>query len=337
MQKMLRRSFYPIIAIMAALAVSALLILAAGRDPVVIFGKMIQMTFGSDYGTGQIMFRMTSLIFTGLAVAIPFRVKLFNIGGEGQLLGGAFAAAVAGALLPEQTPAMAAVIIACLAAMMTGGSLGFLSGWLKIRHDVNEVISTIMLNFLAAAAVSYLLTSHMAVPSTAHTPDIIAQARIAGIDDIADIWRKAPANFSMLLAAAACASSYLLLYKTRFGYEMRATGLQSEAARYAGIDTSFHRLAAMTAGGAVAGLGAANLVLGYKHSFEAGLTSGLGFTGIAVALLAYAHPLWIVPSALLFGFLEYGGLAVNAYVPKDIFMIVQAVIIIVVMITARKS
>lgn len=325
----------PLFAVVAALLVSALFIMTAGRDPWLIYQKMFSMTFGSDYGTGQIVFRTTSLILTGLAVAIPFKVKLFNIGGEGQVLAGAFAAAAVGILLPPQTPPLAAITICSLSAMIAGSAVALLAGWLKVRFGVNEVISTIMLNFVVQAFAGYLLTWHLAVPSTVHTPEIIETAQIPMFDSIIGIWRKSPANLSTLFALVACLVTWIMVFKTIGGYEMRAAGLQPEAARYGGINANAHILRAMAAGGAMAGLASTNLVLGYKHFYEAGLTSGIGFIGIAVALLAYAHPLWIIASALLFGFLEYGGLTVNAYVPKDIFMMVQAVTILMVLVLTK--
>ncbi len=335
----MRNSFFkiaaPLLAVAAALLASALLIMATGRDPLMIYRKMFQMTFGSDYGTGQIVFRTTSLILTGLAVAIPFRLKLFNIGGEGQVLAGAMAAAAVGIMLPPQTHPLVAVSACTLSAMIAGSSVALLAGWLKVRFGVNEVISTIMLNFIVQAFAGYLLTWHLAVPSTVHTPEIIQSAQIPMFDSITGIWRKSPANMSTLLALAACIVSWLLIFKSTSGYEMRSVGLQPEAARYAGINANAHIMKAMAMGGAMAGLASANLILGYKHFYEAGLTSGIGFIGIAVALLAFAHPLWLVASALLFGFLEYGGLTVNAYVPKDIFMMVQAVTILMILVLTK--
>ncbi|RDD30256.1 ABC transporter permease [Prosthecochloris sp. ZM] len=337
MQKKIFTALSPLLAVAVALAFSAILVIATGRDPLFLFSKMLRMTFGSDYGTGQIVFRTTSLILTGLAVAIPFRLRLFNIGGEGQALAGAFSAAAAGILIPEGTPAMVAITICTVAAAAGGGLLGLFAGWLKVRYEVNEVISTIMLNFIVLAFVSYMLTNHLALPSTAHTPDISAAARIPGFGASIGIWQKSPANLSTLLVLAICLCTYVVIFKTRFGYAMRAVGLKPDAASYAGIRTNTHLLTAMAAGGAAAGLAAANIVLGYRHCFEAGLTSGIGFTGIAVALLAFAHPLLIVLSALLFGFLEYGGLSINAYVPKDIFMIGQAVTIILIIVLTQQA
>ena len=325
----------PLLAITVALLISALLIMTTGRDPLMIYQKMLSMTFGSDYGTGQIVFRTTSLILTGLAVAIPFKARLFNIGGEGQVLAGAFTAAFVGIMLPHQTPPLIAISICSTSAMLAGSSVGLLAGWLKVRFGISEVISTIMLNFIVQACVGYLLTWHFAVPSTVHTPEIIQSAQIPTFESALGVWRKSPANFSTLFALAASFLSWIMIFKTTSGYEMRAVGLQPEAAGYAGISANAHIMKAMAIGGAMAGLASANLVLGYKHFYEAGLASGIGFIGIAVALLALAHPLLLVASALLFGFLEYGGLTVNAYVPKDIFMMVQAITILMILILTK--
>ncbi len=336
MQNNLLKVIPALLAVLFALLASALLIMATGHNPLMIYQKMFSMTLGSGYGIGQIIFRTTTLVFAGLAVAIPFKVKLLNIGGEGQVLAGAFAAATVGMLLPAETPPLAAITLCSASAMVAGGAVALLAGWLKVRFGVNEVISTIMLNFIVQAIAGYLLTWHLAVPSTVHTPAIIASAELPKFEHIAGVWHKSPANISTLFALAACFASWFMISKTASGYEMRAVGLQLDAAKYSGINANAYFLGAMAAGGAMAGLAATNLVLGYKHFYEAGLTSGIGFIGIAVALLAYAHPLLIVASALLFGFLQYGGLTVNAYVPKDIFMMVQAITILMVLVLTKR-
>ncbi|NTV06625.1 MAG: ABC transporter permease [Chlorobiaceae bacterium] len=326
------RLLIPIISILTAFAVSSLIMFMAGRDPVMIFQKMFRATFGSPYGNGQVVFRMTTLVLVGLAVAIPFQVRLFNIGAEGQLQMGAFAAAMTGAMLPASLPPLAAIPICIISAMAAGACWALLAGVLKVRFGVNEVITTIMLNFIAQGITGYLLTWHFAIPSTVHTAPITDAANIPAFDAITGWFAKSPANLSALLAAAAALLFQVLLFQSRYGYEMRAAGLQPEAARYGGIKAGMHTLTAMGIGGAAAGLGAANIVLGYKHYYESGMTGGIGFTGIAVALLAGAHPLWILLSAFFFGVLEYGGLTVNAYIPKDIFMIIEALTILLVIV-----
>ena len=273
---------------------------------------------------------MTTLVFAGLAVALPFQVRLFNIGAEGQLQMGAFAAAMTGALLPASLPSLPAISLCIFSAMAAGACWALLAAGLKVRFGVNEVIATIMLNFIAQGITGYLLTYHFAIPSTVHTPPIIDAAIIPSFNAMTGLFAKSPANLSTLLAPCVALLFWVILFQSRFGYEMRATGLQPEAARYGGINAGMHTLTAMGLGGAAAGLGAANILLGYKHYYEAGMSSGIGFTGIAVALLAGAHPLWIIFSALFFGMLEYGGLTVNAYIPKDIFMIIEAITILLV-------
>ena len=320
----------PVLSIMSALVVSMLIIIIAGRDPIMIFEKMLQGTLGSAYGTGQVLFRTTTLILVGLAVALPFKVRLFNIGAEGQLQMGAFAAAMTGAMLPPTLPSLSAVSLCVVAAMGAGACWAILAGVLKVRFGVNEVIATIMLNFIAQGITGYLLTYHFAVPSTVHTTPVIDAAVIPSLHSVTGFFAKSPANFSALLSPSVALLFWVILFKSRFGFEMRATGLQPEAARYGGINAGMHTLTAMGIGGAAAGLGAANILLGYKHYYEAGMTGGIGFTGIAVALLAGAHPLWIMLSALFFALLEYGGLTVNAYIPKDIFMMIEAITILLV-------
>jgi ABC-type uncharacterized transport system permease subunit len=320
----------PALSIFTALLFSSIVIALSGRDPVMIFSKMFRATLGSSYGIGQVVFRTTTLILVGLAVAIPFKVRLFNIGAEGQLQMGAFAAALTGALLPATIPSPVAIFLCIFSAIAAGGSWALLAGVLKVRFSVNEVIATIMLNFIAQGMTGYLLTYHFALPSTVHTAPVSSAAIIPTLESLAGWFAKSPANLTALFSVVAALLFQIILFKTRYGFEMRAAGLQPEAARYGGINAGMHSLTAMGIGGAIAGLGAANIVLGYKHYYESGMSGGIGFTGIAVALLAGAHPLWIMLSALFFAILEYGGLTVNAWIPKDIFMIIEAFTILLV-------
>jgi general nucleoside transport system permease protein len=320
----------PALSIFLAFLASAAIMYLTGKDPVMIYQKMSRAVFGTQYGLGQLLFRLTTLTLVGLAVAIPYRLRLFNIGGEGQLLMGAFAAALTGAYIPDFMPAPLAQFICILAAMSAGGSWALIAGGMKIRFGINEVISTIMLNFIAQGITGYLLTYHFAIPSTVHTAPIVPGASIPSLASLTGMFAGSPANATILLSLGTAVFCQLLLFHSRYGYEMRAAGLQKDAAEYAGIGTTWHILAAMAAGGAFAGLGAANIVLGYKHYYELGMTDGTGFSGIAVALLAGTGPAWVVVSALFFAVLDYGGLTVNAYVPKDIFMIIQALTIFLV-------
>ncbi len=332
-QNMIHKSgklLIPLLSVVSALLLSSVVIFMTGRNPADIFLKMFRATLGSEYGTGQVVFRMTTLVLAALAIAVPFQLKLFNIGAEGQLQMGAFAAAVTGALLPASTPSAASIPLCIIAAMAAGACWAMLAGGLKVRFGVNEVIATIMLNFIAQGITGYLLTYHFAVPSTEHTQPVIYSASIPSFSTAFGLLKNSPANISFVISIGAALLFYIMLFNSRYGYEMRAVGLQPEASNYGGINNGLHILFGMAIGGASAGLGAVNMVLGYKHYYESGMTGGIGFTGIAVALLAGAHPLWILLSAFFFAVLEYGGLAVNAYIPKDIFMIIQALTIILI-------
>jgi ABC-type uncharacterized transport system permease subunit len=320
----------PVAAVMISFAIGGLLMLIIGKNPVEIYAQMFSQTLGSSYGIGQVLFRTTPLIFTGLAVAVPFQAGLFNIGAEGQLQVGTFFTAIVGMLLPEWMPAVLSIPICILTAMITGGLWAGIAGGLRTKFGTSEVINTIMLNFIAFALVGYLLANGLAVKATMRTQRTATSADIPRFDVWLDIFKNSPVNLSLLLAVLLAVAVYFFLFKTRFGYELRAVGLSVPAAEYAGISANVYTLVSMMTGGALAGLVSTNFVLGYKHYYESGFSSGLGFIGIAVALLANSNPLGILASAFLFGLLDYGGLVINSQVPKEIFLILQAVVIIFV-------
>jgi len=296
----------PFLAVALSLAVGALFILAIGEDPLAIYALMLRESLGTGYGIGQTLFKATPLIFTGLAVALGFRAGLFNIGVEGQLYLGGFAAALAGAALAG-LPAVLLLPLALLAAAAAGLVWGAVPGVLKARFGAHEVINTIMLNFVAFALVSFV-GRFVFEPATVRTATIGAGAGIARLDVVLPALRGSPVNFSLLIALLAALATGLLLFGTRLGYELRAV--------------------AMALSGAIAGLGGVNFVLGYKHYFELGFSAGAGFLGIAVALLGRNHPLGVMVAALFFGALSYGGLVINQRVPKELVEVLQALVIL---------
>jgi simple sugar transport system permease protein len=317
----------PLLAVTVALAVGALFILAIGEHPLEIYGAMLRESLGTGYGLGQTLFRATPLIFTGLAVALGFRAGLFNIGVEGQLYLGGFAAALAGIALAG-LPAPLQLAGTLLAAAAAGAVWGAIPGVLKARFGAHEVINTIMLNFIAFALVSFLgrwVFEH----ATVRTATIGAGAELPRLDTLFSAMRGSPANVSLVLALCVAAAVGVLLFRTRLGYELRAVGLNPSAAEYGGIQVGRTQALAMAISGAVAGLGGVNFVLGYKHYFELGFSSGAGFLGIAVALLAGNHPAGVIVAALFFGALSAGGLAVNQRVPRELVEVLQALVILV--------
>jgi simple sugar transport system permease protein len=311
-----------LLALLWAMLVASVLILLAGESPARVYAIMLSRTWGDAYGLGQVIFRATPLVFTGLAVAVAFRGGLFNIGGEGQIAVGSLACGFVGAALPASLPAPLAVLVACLAAAAAGGLLAAVSGALKAKTGAHEVITTIMLNFVASALVVGLGRRGLFVAETVHTAPIVAAARLPSLGaGTAASW----AFFLALLAAAAC---QLGLDRTRRGFELRVLGQNPAAAEAAGVPIAATTIWVMAISGALAGLAASGTVLGYKGYFEAGLGSGAGFLGIAVALVARNAPWAIVPSALLFGTLAQGALAANALVPKEILDVVEGVVVL---------
>ncbi len=320
----------PLISVALALAVGALFILAIGERPLEIYALMLRESLGTGYGLGQTLFRATPLVFTGLAVALGFRAGLFNIGAEGQLTLGGFAAAMTGVLLAGW-PAPLLLPLCLIAAAAAGGLWGAVPGALKGRLGAHEVINTIMLNFIAFALVSWL-GRFTFQPATVHTATIGPGAELPRLDRVWGGLHGAPANAALPLALLVAAAAGVWLFRTRRGYELRAVGLNAPAAEYGGVSIGGVQTAAMALSGALAGLGGVNFVLGYKHFFEQGFSGGAGFIGIAVALLGRNHPLGVVVAALFFGALAYGGLVINARVPKELVEILQALVILIAIV-----
>jgi simple sugar transport system permease protein len=333
--KLLRELLFPLVAVLCAFAIGAVVVLLVGDDPVETYRLLVGTAFSWPDGIGYTLFYATPLIFTGLAVAVAFRAGLLNIGAEGQLYVGAFAAAwtgIAGAGLP----AIVLLPLCCAGAIAAGALWGAIPGVLKARFGSHEVINTIMLNFIAVALVSYLTQYHYRTPG-----DPIMQTTLIGDGGqlirlgrfVPGLPERIPLNFAFVLALAACVLVYVFLWKTTWGYELRATGQSAAAAEYGGVSVRRQIVLAMTISGGLAGMVGINEVLGYRHRYYDGFSDSYGFTGIAVALLGRNHPAGVVAAALLFAVLQRGGVPVDAFtehVSKDIVQILQALVILCV-------
>jgi general nucleoside transport system permease protein len=319
----------PLVALILAAVVGDVLILSFGQSPGAVYKLLLDGTWGNAYGFGQVLYKATTLTFTGLAVGLGLRAGLFNIGAESQLAAGGFVAALAGMLLPAGIPALLCLPLYILAAALGGGVVGAVPGVLKARFGAHEVITTIMLNFVVLALLNYLVSAKLHVPDTLHTPELHSGALPRLADYLAPFHGSA-ANATILLAVATAAALGWFLFRTRRGFELRSVGLQPAAAEYAGVHVGGVTWRALAVSGAIAGLGGLNYVLGYKHYYEEGFATGAGFLGIAVALVGRSHPAGIVLAALLFATLSQGGLAVNALVPKQMVDVLQAVVILAV-------
>src|SRR5918911_3422543 len=344
--KLLRELIFPLIAVLAAFLVGAVIVALIGDDPIEAYRLLIGSALSWPDGIGYTLFYATPLIFTGLAVAVAFRCGLLNIGAEGQLTIAAFATAWVGITFANLS-AWVLIPLACLTAILSGALWGAVPGLLKARFGSHEVINTIMLNFIAAGIASALTQSYYRVQGDPilETRPIGNQALqpVAGVNAhiprlgqfLPGLPERIPLNVAFILALLACVLVYIFLWRTKWGYEIRATGANPSAAEYGGISVKKQIILAMAVSGALAGMVGINEVLGYRYRYYEGFSSGIGygFTGIAVALLGRNHPVGVIFSALLFGALTRGSLFVDIFtdkVSKDLVQVLQGIIILFV-------
>jgi general nucleoside transport system permease protein len=322
-------------ALFASSLVCGLLIFVLGENPLTIAGILLEGAFGSITGWCYTFFYATPLIFTGLAVAVAMWGGLFNIGAEGQLYIGALAAVyvgIAGATLSGWL-----LIPLCIgAAISAGGLWGGTAGYLKAKFQAHEVISTIMLNFIALGIVGWLASGPLhspgdQIPQTGFIGEGARLPRISAL--FPSLPASLPLNFSFLLALIVAVWVWYLGSRTRFGLAVRAIGHNPDAARALGIQVRRTMILTMALAGALAGMVAVNEILGFRYRFLDNFSPGYGFTGIAVALLGRNHPAGIVAAAIMFGALMRGGLLVDIFsdtITKDLVVIFQGIIILAV-------
>ena len=309
----------------------SLIIAILGENPFDVFRLILVSPLGSIDDLGYVLFNATPLIFTGLAVAIGFKCGLFNIGCEGQLYVGAFAAAWVG--FQFNLPAIPLIPLCIGAAMAAGAGWAAIPGILKAKYGAHEVINTIMMNFIAIALTSYLVTEvyqeeGQMIPQT---PQIREAAHLPRMAALFGLFPKSnPLNVTFLLAILAALACQFFLKRTQYGYELRLVGDAPEVATYGGINVGAVTVRTMALSGAVAGLAGVWDVLGYRYRFLNNFSPGFGYTGIAAALLGRNHPYGALLAAILFGALNKGALDVEILmnVPRELFLIIQAVLIL---------
>jgi simple sugar transport system permease protein len=223
-----------VVAILIAAVVGDLLILSFGQSPRDVFALLLEGTWGNAYGFGQVLYKATTLTFTGLAVSLGLRAGLFNVGAESQLAAGGFVAALVGLILPTGLPSLVVLPVFVLAAGLGGGIVGGIPGILKSRFGAHEVITTIMLNFVVLALLNYLVAVHFKVEGSLHTKEIAA-GQIPRLDSVFPSFHGSAANFVLILALVTAAAVAWYLFRTRRGFELRAVGLQPQAAEDGGV------------------------------------------------------------------------------------------------------
>ena len=326
----------PLISLLLAAILSALVILAIGEDPVAAVKLMVEGSLGSTYGWGYTLYYATNFMFTGLAVAVAFHARLFNIGGEGQAMLGGLGVALACLYIPWPHWSLA-LLGATLGAAAFGALWAAIPAYLQAKRGSHIVITTIMFNFIAAALLNYVLVNMLRPtgsmdPATARFSDSV---HLPTLHDILapfgiEFSKSAPANVTLLVAMLACFAVWLLIWRTQLGYEIRAYGHSESAAKYAGISPVKITMIAMLISGGLAGMMAINNVMGEAERLVLNATEGAGFIGIAVALMGRSHPLGVFLAAILFGFLYQGGaeLALWTKIPRELIVVIQALVIL---------
>lgn len=322
-QQMVTSIVMPVISVIFGLLIGAIFMKVIGKDPIRAYQVLWNSSFGSMRGFAETLVNTTPLIFTGLAVSFAFRTGLFNIGGDGQFLVAYTATAWIGYAF--NLPWFIHIPLALGIGIIAGGLWGGFAGYLKATLGVHEVITTIMMNYIALYFTGYLIGGPMMKPGALPATPKIAET--------AKLWRVLPPsrlNAGFILALIAAAFIYYFLWKTTLGYEVRAVGFNPGAAKYGGINVAKNMVLAMFISGALAGLAGSIQVMGLEHrAYQPFGFIGYGFTGIAIALLGKNHPGGVILGALLFGVMARGSMLMQsmAGVPKEVIEIIQAIIV----------
>jgi simple sugar transport system permease protein len=322
----------PLSAVIGALLVGALLLALLGKSPVEGYSAMVQGALGSVSGISQTLTKATPLLLVGLGICSAFRGGVINIGGEGQILVGALASSAVAIALPTW-PGWLLLPITLITGALAGALWGGIAGVLKARLNVNEILSTVMLNQIALQLMNYLLRGPMLDPEQIAAGTNIPQS--AALPEQVWLLRLVPRtqlHAGLILAIVLALLVYLLLWRTTIGYRIRAVGLNPSAARYAGIPVRRYLALSMILSGAFAGLAGAVEVTGVHHRMLEGLSGGYGFTGIVAALFGKLHPLGAVPAAFLFGSLLVGADRMQRaiQVPNAMIIALQGLVVLFV-------
>jgi ABC-type uncharacterized transport system permease subunit len=315
-----------ILAILLAFATGAIVLSLTGYSPIQAYSAMFRGAFGNIYGIGQTLTRATPITFTAIAFLFAFKSGLFNIGAEGQLIVGAMASAIVGVSF-SGLPAPVHIALALLAGALAGGLWGFIPAYLRARFGAHEVITTMMLSYVAIYLTSYMVNYPYKAPGwVAQTVPISESARLPRILSPTQL------SASLYLVLLLVVLTEYVLRRTVLGFELRATGLNPDAAENAGINVRRGMILALVISGAIAGLGGSGEILGVHRRFIDGFSPGYGWDGLAVALVGGLNPVGAFLAAILFGALRSGGMVMTRAtgVPLDIVFLLQALVILFV-------
>jgi len=315
----------PLGALILVVVLMSIAMIMAGSSPIQGFYALFQGTLGGKDEIAETLTQTTYLLLPALGICLAFRAGLFNIGAEGQLLIGGLLAGAFGSHFTA--PAIIAIPVVLLLSAVGGGLWGGIAGWMKSRFGASEIISTLMLNFVALSLANYLVAGPLKSPlaSGAETAPLAANTWLPALIPDTRL------SIALLIAIAIAIALQFVFTRTVFGYEVRAVGEAPEAARRNKINIKRLTWLSLAISGAIAGLGGGTIVTGELHRFNTGLSPGYGYTAIAVALVADLNPLWVCVAAFGFGMLEAAGPALQAQagISKDWIRVLEGVIIIV--------
>jgi len=322
----IRAVLVQIMAILLAFVTGAIVLSLTGYSPIQAYSAMFMGAFGNTYSIGQTLTKATPITFTAIAFLFAFKSGLFNIGAEGQLIVGAMASAVVGISF-NGLPAPAHIALALLAGAAAGGLWGFIPAFLRAKYGAHEVITTMMLSYVALYLTSYMVNYPFKAPGwVAQTVPISESARLPRILSPTQL------SASLYLVLLLVVLTEYVLRRTVLGFELRATGLNPDAAENAGINVRRRMILALVISGAIAGLGGSGEILGVHRRFIDGFSPGYGWDGLAVALVGGLNPVGAFLAAILFGALRSGGMVMTRAtgVPLDIVFLLQALVILFV-------
>ena len=319
---------FSLISIVLGLIVGAVALIIAGFNPIDAYSAMIEGIIGKPKYIAWTIIRSTPLILTGLSVAFAFKTGLFNIGAEGQFIIGALVATMVGAGV--ELPPIIHVPLVLLVAALSGAIWGGFAGWLKSKFGINEVIATIMLNWIAFYLSNFMIRStFLAKPNSEASIDIHESASI-GINWLTDLVGPATkVNWGIVISIVLVLIIAFILFKTTLGFELRGVGYNKFGAEFGGINVNASILKSMAIAGLLAGIAGAIQVMGVSHNITIlAAQEGYGFDGIAVALIANSNPIGVILSGLLFGAFKYGGTKMQAIgAPSEVVNIVVGSIV----------
>lgn len=327
----------PLINLIAAFFLSGLVVLLAGENPLRAAALLVQGAFGYGEGIGYTLFYATSFIFTGLSVAIAIHCGLFNIGSEGQAYIGGIGVSLACLTFDQYLPWFVVFPLAIMGSALFGAAWAFLPAYLQAKRGSHIVITTIMFNFIASSLMIYLLVEVLKPMGTMapQTRGFAEGAQLPRLDWLLELFGlrsgAAPINISFLLALLAAFAVWVIIWRTKLGYEIRTMGHSPTAAKYAGIHETKIIVVTMLISGGLAGMMALNPIMGDQHQMQLDFVAGAGFVGIAVALMGRSHPVGIVFAAILFGVLYQGGAEIAFEMPnisRDMIVIIQGLVIL---------